>query len=211
MAEHIEISPDCKTYIFCLRRTHWNDGSLVSAYDFEYAWKKVLSPDFQTAFAYFFYPIKNAKDAKEGRCSVDNVGIKVINEQTLQVSLSRPTPYFLELTAHTIYSPVHRSIDLQYPQWTSASQKNYPCNGAFQLNINEPNHGYYLVRNPYYKNKQSILWDQVVMTCMNGIKAFQSFQKKEVDWIGNPFGSWHPHYNLEEEGQVLSFLSLIHI
>lgn len=205
VAEHIEISPDCKTYIFCLRRTHWNDGSLVSAYDFEYAWKKVLSPDFQTAFAYFFYPIKNAKDAKEGRCSVDNVGIKVINEQTLQVSLSRPTPYFLELTAHTIYSPVHRSIDLQYPQWTSASQKNYPCNGAFQLKINEPNHGYYLVRNPYYKNKQSILWDQVVMTCMNGIKAFQSFQKKEVDWIGNPFGSWHPHYNLEEEGQVLSF------
>lgn len=205
VAEHIEISPDCKTYIFRLQRTHWNDGSLVSAYDFEYAWKKVLSPDFQTAFSYFFYPIKNAKKAKEGQCSVDEVGITVLDEQTLQVSLSRPTPYFLELTAHTIYSPVHRNIDRQYPQWTSAAQKNYPCNGAFQLKINEPNHGYYLVRNPYYKNKQSILWDQVVMTCMNGIKAFQCFQKKEIDWIGNPFGSWHPHYNPEQEGQILSF------
>lgn len=204
VAEDIEISSDCKTYTFRLRKTHWNDGSLVSAYDFEYAWKKVLSPDFQTAFAYFFYPIRNAKEAKEGKCSLDDVGIKAINDQVLKVSLSRTTPYFLELTAHTIYSPVHRHIDQQYPQWTSASQKHYPCNGAFQLKINEPNHGYYLVRNPYYKSKHNTFWDQVVMTRMNGIKAFQCFQKKEIDWIGNPFGSWHSHYN-SPEGQILSF------
>lgn len=205
VAEDIDISSDCKTYTFHLRKTHWNDGSLVSAYDFEYAWKKVLSPDFQTAFAYFFYPIKNAKEAKEGKCSLDNVGIKAINDQVLKVFLTRPTPYFLELTAHTIYSPVHRHIDQQYPQWTSSSQKHYPCNGAFQLKINEPNHGYCLIRNPYYKSKQSTFWDQVVMTRMNGIKAFQCFQKKELDWIGNPFGSWHPHYYNSTEGQVLSF------
>ena len=205
VAEDIEISPDCKTYTFRLRRNHWNDGSLVSAYDFEYAWKKVLSPDFQTAFAYFFYPIKNAKEAKEGKCSVDDVGIQVIDEQTLKVFLVRPTPYFLELTAHTLYSPVHRNIDRQYPQWTSASQTYYPCNGAFQLKINEPHHGYCLVRNPFYKNKQGIFWDQVVMTRMNGIQAFQCFQRKEIDWIGNPFGTWHAHYSAEKEGQVLSF------
>lgn len=204
VAEHIEISPDFTTYTFRLRKNHWNDGSLVSAYDFEYAWKKVLSPDFQTAFAYFFYPIKNAREAKDGKCSLNDVGITVLDEQTLQVSLVRPTPYFLELTAHTIYSPVHRHIDQQYPQWTSASLKHFPCNGAFQLKINEPNHGYYLVRNPYYKSKQSTFWDQVVMTRMNGIKAFQCFQKKQIDWIGNPFGSWHPYFN-SPEGQVLSF------
>ncbi|MGL4348053.1 MAG: peptide ABC transporter substrate-binding protein [Chlamydiales bacterium] len=204
VAEHIEISPDCKTYTFSLRRTHWNDGSLVSAYDFEYSWKKVLSPDFQTAFAYFFYPIKNAKEAKEGKCLLDDVGIQVIDEQTLKVSLVRPTPYFLELTAHTLYSPIHRHIDRRYPQWPYASQKNYPCNGAFQLKINEPNHGYYIVRNPFYKNKQGVFWDQVILTYMNATQAFQSFQKKEIDWIGNPFGSWHPHYN-SPEGQVLSF------
>lgn len=204
VAEDIEISSDSKTYTFRLRKNHWNDGSLVSSYDFEYAWKKVLSPDFQTAFAYFFYPIRNAKEAKEGKCSLEDVGIEAIDEQTLKVSLVRPTPYFLELTAHTLYSPVHRHIDRQYPQWTSASQKNYPCNGAFQLKINEPHHGYCLVRNPFYKNKQGIFWDQIVMTRMNGIQAFQSFQKKEVDWIGNPFGTWHAHYN-SPDGQVLSF------
>lgn len=205
VAEHIEISADFTTYTFRLHRNHWNDGSLVSAYDFEYAWKKVLSPDFKTAFAYFFYPIKNAKEAKEGKCSVDDVGIEVIDDQTLRVSLIRPTPYFLELTAYPIYSPVHRSIDRKQPQWPYASQKNYPCNGAFQLKINHPTQGYYLVRNPFYRNKQRVFWDQVIMTFMNGVQAFQSFQKKEVDWIGNPFGTWYPYYNLGKEGQVFSF------
>lgn len=165
----------------------------------------MLSPNFQTAFAYFFYPIKNAKEAKEGKCSLDEVGITVLDEETLQVSLSRPTPYFLELTAHTIYSPVHRQIDRQHPQWPFASEKNYPCNGPFQLKINEPNHGYYIARNPFYKNKQGVFWDQVILTYMNVTQAFQSFQKKEIDWIGNPFGTWHSHYSSETEGQVLSF------
>lgn len=205
VAEEVEISPDFKDYTFRLRRHQWNDGSLVSAYDFEYAWKKVLSPDFQTAFAYFFYPIKNAKEAKEGKCSLDDVGIRVIDEQTLQVSLIRPTPYFLQFTAHPIYSPVHRHIDRQQPQWPLCLQKNYPCNGPFQLKINDPSQGYYLIRNPFYKNRQSIFWDQVVLTYMNGLQAFQSFQKKEIDWIGNPFGTWHPFYTAREEDQIFSF------
>lgn len=205
VAEQVEISSDFKEYTFRLRRHQWNDGSLVSAYDFEYAWKKVLCPDFQTAFAYFFYPIQNAREAKEGKCSLDDVGIKVINEQTLKVSLIRPTPYFLQFTAHPIYSPVHRHIDRQQPQWPLCLQKNYPCNGPFQLKINDPSQGYYLIRNPFYKNRPGVFWDKVVMTCMNGRQAFQSFQKKEVDWIGNPFGTWYSYYVAGEDDQIFSF------
>jgi len=51
--------------------------------DCQYAWKKVLSPDFSTPFAYVFYPIKNSKDAKEGNLSVDEVGVKAIDKKTL--------------------------------------------------------------------------------------------------------------------------------
>lgn len=205
VAEQVEISPDFKDYTFRLRSHQWNDGSLVTAYDFEYAWKKVLCPDFQTAFAYFFYPIQNAREAKEGKCSLDQIGIEVIDDQTLKVSLIRPTPYFLQFTAHPIYSPIHRNIDRQHPQWPLCSQKNYPCNGPFQLKINDPTYGYHLTRNPFYKNKQYIFWDEVVLTYMNGIQALQSFQKKEIDLIGNPFGTWHPYYTPGEEDQIFCF------
>jgi oligopeptide transport system substrate-binding protein len=83
---------------------------------------KKLSPFFSTAFIYFFHPIKNAKTANEGRCSLDDVGIKAIDKDTLEVLLENPTPEFLELTAHTLYSPVNHELDKRHPNWGSGEE-----------------------------------------------------------------------------------------
>src|SRR5262249_13163903 len=87
VAESILISQDGKIYTFKLRSSLWNDGTVVSAYDLEYAWKKILSPDFKTPFDYLFDPIRNAKEAKEGKVPSSEIGIKVIDDRTLQVEL----------------------------------------------------------------------------------------------------------------------------
>lgn len=205
VAESIEISSNLRVYTFRLRHSFWNNGYPVSAYDFEYAWKKTLAPDFKTAFADHFYHIKNAKEAKEGKCSLDEVGIHVIDDRTLQVELVRPTPYFLQLTAHHLFSPVHRLTDQQYPQWTYQCEKNYPCNGPFQLKINQPNQGYQFVKNPLYWEADRVKLDQVILTVMNSSQAIQAFQKKEVDWVGNPFGGWHTSYNPGKGDRVVTF------
>lgn len=205
MARSIEISPNLKQYTFTLRSALWNDGSNVTAYDFEYAWKKILSPDFNTSFAHLFYPIKNAKNAKEGKVSLDEIGIQVIDERTLKIELVNPTPYFLQLTAHTIYSPIHRFIDQQHPQWPYECDKNYPCNGPFQLKMNQPNQGYRLVKNPFYWDPGHVTHDQITLTQMNPGQAFQAFQKNEIDWIGNPFGAWHPFYTTDVKDKIMSF------
>jgi oligopeptide transport system substrate-binding protein len=123
----------------------------------------------------------------------------------LKVVLERPTLYFLQLTAHPVYSPVHRLIDQEYPQWPYQSQKNYPCNGPFQVKINHPTQGYHLIRNPFYWDLQHISWDQIVMTRMIPLQAIQAFQRKEIDWVGNPFGSWHPSYLAGKDDSLLSF------
>lgn len=203
MAESIEISADLKEYIFKLRNCLWNDGSAITAYDFEYAWKKVLSPDFKTAFAYIFYPIKNAKEAKEGRVASNEVGIQAIDSRTLKVELIRPTPYFLQLTTRPLYSPVHRLIDEQNPQWPYQCEKNYPCNGPFQLKINQHNQGYQLIKNPFYWDADHIFFDQVNLTPMNPHQIFQAFQKKEIDWIGHPFGTYHSFYVASKENRII--------
>jgi oligopeptide transport system substrate-binding protein len=205
IAESIEISPNLRQYIFKLRSSFWNNGYPVSAYDFEYAWKKILAPDFKTAFADHFYHIKNAKQAKEGKCSLSEVGIEVIDDRTLKVELVRPTPYFLQLTAHHLFSPVHRLTDQQYPQWPYQSEKNYPCNGPFQLKINQPTQGYQFVRNPLYWQAERVKLDQVILTVMNSSQAIQAFQKKEVDWVGNPFGGWHSSYNPGKGDRIIRF------
>lgn len=104
-AESIEISPNLKEYTFTLQSgALWNNGSVVTAHDFAYSWKKILSPDFKTAFAHLFYVIKNAKEAKEGKVSSDEIGIHVINDRTLKVELNRPYSNFLQITSHPLYS-----------------------------------------------------------------------------------------------------------
>lgn len=206
IAESIEISSDLKQYTFKLRYSLWNDGSTVSAYDFEYSWKKVLSPDFKTSFAYLFYIIKNAKEAKEGKLSLDDVGIHVIDDRTLRVELENPTPYFLQLTTYPIYSPVNRIVDKQSPQWPYQSEKNYPCNGPFQLKVNQHNHGCQLVKNPFYWDAGKVVLDQISLSTMSPLQAVQAFQKNEIDWVGNPFGAWHSFYVPNNKGDnVVSF------
>lgn len=205
IAESIEISSNQKHYTFKLRTAFWNDGSPVTAYDFEYAWKKILSPNFKTSFAYLFYPIKNAKLAKEGKVPPEEVGIYAIDNKTLKVELGHHAPHFLQNTAQPLYSPVHRLIDQQHPQWPYECEKSYPCNGPFQLKVNQPNHGYVLVKNPFYWDAHHISLDQINLTQMNPAQAIQAFRNKEIDLVGNPFGGWHFFDSPNEDDQVISF------
>jgi len=204
VAESIEVSADLRRYTFRLRSCSWNDGSPVSAYDFAYAWKKILSPDFKTSFAILFYPIKNARAAKEGQVCLDQVGIHALNDRTLQVDLTLPTPYFLQITAHPMFSPVHRLIDQECPQWPYQSEKYYPCNGPFQLKLNQPHQGYQLVKNPLYWDVSQIRLDQIMLIPMDPFQASQAFMRKEIDWVGNPFGGWHSFYVPKGEGRILT-------
>ena len=208
LAESIQVTSDAKCYTFKLKSSCWNDGSKVTAHDFEYAWKKILSPNFKTAFAYHFYPIKNAKEAKEGKVSANEIGIQTIDEHTLQVLLDYPAPYFLQLTADPLYSPVNRLIDQEHPEWPYQSEKNYPCNGPFELKVNQPLQGYQFIKNPHYWNSPETSLNQINMIKMASPQAIQAFQKKEIDWIGNPFGVWDPIYNNQKEGKVISFENL---
>lgn len=204
LAESIEISSDSKEYLFHLRLSFWNDGTPLSAYDFEYAWKKILSPNFKTAFAYLFYPIKNAKKIKEGILSPEHLGIHSLNDRTLKVELEYPASYFLKLTAHSLYSPIHRLVDQQFPQWPYQCEKHFPCNGPFQLKVNQPNHGYQLVKNPFYWEAHHVEVDEIRYKVMRPFEAVRAFHKKEIDWIGNPFGLFDSSYKAGNDSQIIS-------
>lgn len=190
IAEKYEISEDRRHYTFTLRKTFWTNGDQVTAYDFEYAWKKILSPNFATPFAYLFYPIKNAKNAKEGKISLDEVGVKVIDPLTIEIELEHPTPYFLELTAFTLYSPVHRHIDRIHPNWAHQEGSGYVCNGPLQMGRRSVTRGYELTKNPNYWNAKQISIAQVFVTQTDNYTALQMFKNDEIEWLGRPLRPW---------------------
>lgn len=183
VAKTYEVSNDKKVYTFTLRESYWSNGDPVMAYDFEYAWKKVLSPRFPALFAHVFYPIKNAQKSREGEVSIDEVGIEAMGDQILKVELENPAPYFIKLTSHTLYSPINHRIDKMHPNWASQKNEHFVCNGPFCLRLPSGSHIYEFEKNPKFWNHDQIKIDQINLSQVGLSTALQMFDYGKLDII----------------------------
>ncbi|HVX00660.1 MAG TPA: peptide ABC transporter substrate-binding protein, partial [Candidatus Babeliaceae bacterium] len=130
-----------------------------------------------------------------------------LDDLTLKVELRSPTPYFLELTVNTIFSPIHRLIDQLHPNWPLEEGNGYICNGAFQLIKNKPTEGYKLTKNPLYWDADHIWLEQAIILKMNRYQAYEMFQKGENHWTGAPLLTWDPNFFIPSESdEIVDFL-----
>ncbi|MGH2613377.1 MAG: peptide ABC transporter substrate-binding protein [Rhabdochlamydiaceae bacterium] len=190
-ADQMTISEDLKCYTFHLRKSFWSNRDLVTAYDFEYAWKKILSPHFNSSFAYLFYPIKNAQAIKKGILPINLLGVHVFDDKTLSIELEEPCPYFLELLSHVLYSPVNRRVDQKYPNWFTFDGSSYICNGPFYLLKLDLQWGRYeLAKNPLYWDAKEVQLDKILLLKADAKMAFEMFKNDEIDWLGRPASPW---------------------
>ncbi|MCI0382135.1 MAG: peptide ABC transporter substrate-binding protein [Chlamydiae bacterium] len=205
VAKSVTISSDLKKYLFKLKECYWSNGDKIVAYDFEYAWKKILSPTFFTPFSYFFYSIKNAKAAKEGQCHIDDVKVNAIDHETLAIELEHPTPEFLELTAYPIFSPINHTLDKMHPNWAYGRGEEYICNGPFCLK-NQSNR-LELTKNSFYVDKEAVKLDRVIISKNDLDVACKMYRNDELDWIGMHFRPWGLNLSeIEEELVKVEYL-----
>jgi len=184
LAKSVDISKDGCVYTFTLQPSKWSNGEEVTAYDFEYAWKSILNPDFPTSFAFVFYDIKNAAKAYQRKCALDDVGITPIDSHTLQVTLEYPCPFFFELLTFPLFSPICRS----YCQKEGASPE-YLSNGPFVLKKHCLNSQIVLERNPLYWRADFPKVDTISFTIVEDSQtAYNMFCKGDLDWFGDPLG-----------------------
>ncbi len=187
IAEKIDISQDGTQYIFQLRESVWSNGKPLTAHDFEYAWKKILDPSFKTLFDYLFHPIKNAKKVKAGMKDIEELGVRALSNNTLLVELEMPTPYFLELCCHWIYSPLSKEVDEMHPGWAYYAEDTYVCNGPFRLTKWRRESEIQTVKNEHYWDKDSVNLDKIDISIIEDpALALSLFQRGHLDWIGEP-------------------------
>lgn len=135
IAEKYEVSEDGLKYTFHLRKNaRWSDGAKVTAPQFEYAWKRALDPKVDSAVVFMMYFIKNGEAYNKNTANIDDVGVKAIDDYTLEVILEKPTPYFLEILNYHTYYPVRRDIIEKDSEW---SRKPYmlASNGPFYVEM----------------------------------------------------------------------------
>jgi oligopeptide transport system substrate-binding protein len=169
VAESWVISDDGKTYTFQLRHNaQWSNGDPVTAHDFAWSWWRALQPALGNQYAYMFFPVKNAEAyLKQEIDDFSQVGVKVLNDYTLEVELTNPTPYFLQLLDHYSMFPVHRATiekfgapDERGSLWTRPG--NFVGNGPFRLTEWQLFKKVEVAKNPYY-------WDAASVK-LNGIR-----------------------------------------
>ena len=186
VAESWDVSPDGKTVTFNLRQDgRWTNGDPVTAADFEYAWKRTISPDLAADYAYQFFGIVGAEDYNscEKNCAgmADKVGVRAVDDRTLEVELTSAQPWFVQQVAHTSFLPVHQPTVEQFGErWTEAA--NIVTNGPFQLERWEHGSRIDLVKWPEWRNAEEIKLERVNGRMISeGTTAIQAFEANEVD------------------------------
>lgn len=176
VAKSWDISDDGRVYTFYLRdNARWSNGDPHTAHDYAWSWWRALQPALGNLYAYMLFPIENAQKYYEGDISdFDQVGVKALDDRTLQVTLKYPTPYFLQLLDHYSLFPVHQATiekfgdaDQRGTRWTY--EGNLVGNGPFQLVDWKINRRIVVQRNPHYWDKENVSLNEIIFIPIENI------------------------------------------
>lgn len=208
IAEKWDISADGLTYKFYLRKdAKWTDGQPVKAQDFIYAWQRALDPATASKYAYQLYYIKNGQAINEGKMPVDQLGVKALDDYTLEVTLEAPTPYFLSLTAFPTLMPVRKDVVEKDPQGWATKPETYISNGPFKLVEWRQKDAIVLEKNPNWYNADKVKFSRIEMKMLEeATSALAAFRTGQLDFIEAPPQAEIPNMVKTGEAQILSNL-----
>ena len=187
VAESWEKSEDGKTWTFKLRKdSKWSNGDTVTAKDFEYSWKRTLDPATASTYGFIMYDIVGAKDYNLGTVdNADGVGIKAIDDYTLQVDLVRPVHYFDSLMFFKTFLPQNQKVVEQFGQEYGTDKDKMVYNGPFTLTEWKLEDIYTMSKNPNYWDASSIKIDKVNTKIVKDTNAaLNLYETGEIDIVG---------------------------
>ncbi len=186
-AESYEVSDDGLVYTFKLRQDgKWSDGEPVVADNFKYSWLRALDKATAAEYAYQLFYIKNAEKFYNGEVSADEVGIKVIDDYTLEVTLEAPTSYFLQLCAFTTYVPLREDIVSSNPEGWATNPETYVSNGPFKLVQWDMKDQLVFEKNENYWDKDSVKLDTLTFKLVtDDTTAYSELKAGNFDMVNS--------------------------
>ena len=143
----------------------WSNGDPVTAHDFVYSYNRILNPELGARYAQLLYTIKNAQAYNESKVPFSDVGVRAIDDSTLEIELEGPTPHFPNIVKHASWFPVHpptiESAGGMVKQDSNWTRENYVGNGAFTLAEWSMNKVIILEKNPLYWDADTVRLKEV--------------------------------------------------
>ncbi|WP_421383720.1 peptide ABC transporter substrate-binding protein [Bacillus salacetis] len=160
-AEEPQVSEDGKTYTFKIRDAKWSNGDPVTAKDFEYAWKKALNPETAAEYAYIMYDIKNAAKVNGGELPLDELGVKALDDKTLEVQLETTVPYFKGLLTFATFYPQNEAYINEVGDQYGLEANTAIYNGPFVLSDWKHEQSFQFKKNADYWDAATVKLEEV--------------------------------------------------
>lgn len=184
-AETVDISDDKLVYTFHLREdATWSNGDPVVATDYEFAWQQALNPKVASDYAYMLYFIHNAEPYFNGKVEWSEVGVKVIDDYTLEVTLDNPLPYATDLFAFPTLAPINQKFYEEVGADKYATDAEYfCCNGMYELTEWSHNSQIVFQKHEDYWNADAVGPDEIVYKIITDSQAgLNSYLSREIDY-----------------------------
>ncbi len=208
-AESWEISDDGKTYVFHIRKNaKWSNGDPVTAHDFVYGLRRSVDPATASKYSQILAPILNAEDVIAGKQPVENLGVRALDDYTLEIRLKASTPYLLGLLNHSSTYPVHKASVEKYGDQFSRPGK-LVSNGAYVLKEWVIQSHIKLERNPNYWDNANTIIDTVyyypIEDQSTELKRYRAGEIDRTEDVPSQQIKWIKK-NLADELQVAPYL-----
>lgn len=160
MAEEWTVSDDGLVWTFSLREATWSDGEPVTANDFVFAFRRILDPATLAQYASLLYPVENAEAVNNGEMEPSELGVRAVDDNTLEIRLAHPAPYLPGLLTHYTSFPVPAHVVAQFGDaWVQP--EHIQVNGPYRLTEWRTNDFVHVVRNERFFDNEDVCIDEV--------------------------------------------------
>lgn len=186
-AEKWDVSEDGLTYTFHLREgMKWSNGDPVTANDFAFAWQQLLNPELASEYAYFGYIFENGEKYYNGEAKWEDVGVKAIDEKTLEIKLVYARGFVLHLLSTGNFAPVNEKFYNEVGAEAYATETEFFCtNGAYKVENWTHNSEFVIVKNEEFWDAANVNIPKIKMAMITDTTAaFNAFKAGELDMVG---------------------------
>jgi len=189
VASSWNISDDGIDYIFEIRQdAKWSNGDPLTSGDFVFALRRLVSPDTASPYAEILKPIRNAEQILRGEIPPNKLAVFAIDQKTLRIELSTPTPYFVQLLTHPSAFPLHaNSVRILGDKFSRPG--SFISNGAYELKERNVGSSIELTRNRNYWRDSATGFDRVTYHVVQESAEIDRFRAGELDITANVDGS----------------------
>lgn len=187
IAESYEVSEDGLNYTFYLRKeAKWSNGDPVTAKDFVFAWRRLVDPVIASEYNFIMdiASVKNASKVISGELKTDELGVKAVDDNTLEVNLEVPVPYFISLMSFPSFFPMNEKFVTEKGDQYAMTPDDLLANGPFKMVEWNRGYGFKLDKNPDYYDASSVKIDGVdIRIIKDNQTAALKFEKNELDMV----------------------------